>query len=69
MSEEVIFLIEESNEGGYEARALGHAIFTFGETMDELREMVKDAVRCHFADEEMPKLIRLHMVKDEVMAL
>ena len=69
MPKEVIFLIKESSESGYEAQALGHAIFTCGETMDELREMVKDAVKCHFDDEEMPKLVHLHMVKDEVMAL
>lgn len=69
MPNEVIFMVEESDEGGYEAKALGHAIFTCGETMEELREMVKDAVRCHFEDEKMPKLIHLHMVRDEVMAL
>ena len=45
---EVIFNVEESPEGGLEARALGHAIFTQGETMEELRQMVRDAVRCHF---------------------
>jgi len=69
MPNEVIFMVEESKEGGYEAHALGHAIFTCGETMEELREMVKDAVRCHFEGKEMPKLIHLHMVRDEVMAV
>ena len=44
---EIIFSVEESPEGGYEAQALGHDIFTQGETMEELREMVRDAVRCH----------------------
>ena len=47
---EVIFAVEESPEGGFEARALGHAIFTQGETMEELRQMVRDAVRCHFEE-------------------
>ena len=69
MTEEMIFLVEESDEGGYEARALGYAIFTVGDTMEELREMIKDAVRCHFDEGEMPRIVRLHMVKDEVMAL
>lgn len=64
---EIIFAVEESPEGGYEARALGHAIFTEGDTMDELREMVLDAVRCHFDDVERPQVIRLHFVKDEVI--
>lgn len=69
MPNEVIFLVEESSDGGYEAMALGHAIFTCGETMDELREMVRDAVKCHFDDKEMPRIIHLHTVKDEAMAL
>jgi hypothetical protein len=65
---EIIFEVEESPEGGYEARALGHSIFTAGDTVEELREMVRDAVRCHFEDSERPKMIRLHFVKDEVLS-
>lgn len=65
---EIIFSVQESPEGGYEARALGHDIFTQGETMEELREMVRDAVRCHFDDNSVPAVIRLHMVKDEVFS-
>jgi hypothetical protein len=57
---EIIFSVEESPEGGYEARALGHAIFTQAETLEELRAMVRDAVRCHFDDAARPRLIRLH---------
>jgi hypothetical protein len=68
MSEtEIIFSVQESVEGGYEARALGHDIFTQAENMEELREMVRDAVRCHFDDESAPAVIRLHIVKDEVI--
>ena len=63
---EVIFAVEESPEGGFEARALGYSIFTQGETMEELRQMVRDAVRCHFEDDAIPSVIRLHIVKDEV---
>ena len=69
MITEIIFLIEESPEGGYEARALGHSIHTQAETMDEIREAIEDAVRCHFDEAEMPRMIRLHMVKDEIIAL
>ncbi len=64
---EIIFEVEESPGGGFEARALGHAIFTEAETLEELREMVRDAVRCHFDPETAPRLIRLHLVKDEVI--
>ena len=63
---EVIFAVEESPEGGFQARALGYSIFTQGETMEELRQMVRDAVRCHFEDDAIPSVIRLHIVKDEV---
>ncbi len=65
--QEIIFSIEEAPEGGYTARALGHAIFTQGETIEELRQMVRDAVNCHFEKENKPRLIRLHMVKDEII--
>jgi len=66
---EVIFAVEESPEGGYEARALGHPIFTQADTMDELRAAVRDAVRCHFEPPAMPNVIRLHLVRDEVIAV
>ncbi len=55
---EVIFLVEESDEGGYEARALGFSIYTEAETLEELKEAVRDAVQCHFEEHEMPKIIR-----------
>ncbi len=65
MNKEIIFLVEESLDGGYEARALGYSIFTEGDTTEEIREKVWDAVACHFEQAEMPSLIRLHFVKDE----
>ena len=69
MSSEIIFIVEESTEGGYEAKALGHSIFTQGETMEEMLEAVRDAVRCHFEKEMRPHIIRLHLVKDELLAV
>jgi hypothetical protein len=65
---EIIFLVEEAPEGGYTARALGQAIFTEGDSEEELREMVRDAVRCHFEEPERPGVIRLHFVREEVIA-
>ena len=65
---EIIFSVHDSPEGGYEARALGHAIFTQAETMDELKTTVRDPVRCHFDDKTAPSVIRLHIVKDEVIS-
>jgi len=53
------------------AAALGYAIFTEADTLEELRRMVREAVQCHFFDfpqEERPKMIRLHLVHDEVLA-
>ena len=65
--QEIIFLVEESLEGGYQARALGHSIFTEAETMEELKAQVRDAVICHFDEPQRPRLIRLHLVKDELI--
>ena len=68
MDKEIIFLVEDSPEGGFEARALGHSVFTEAETFEELKTMVQDAVRCHFEEADRPSLIRLHQVRDEVIA-
>jgi hypothetical protein len=65
--EEIIFLVEESDEGGYTAKGMGVSIYTEADTLEELKVAVKDAVHCHF-DNNRPKLIRLHMVKEEVFA-
>lgn len=65
--EEIIFLVEESVDGGYTAKGMGVSIFSEGETIDELREKIKDAIQCHF-DEIKPRLVRLHMVKELVFA-
>jgi hypothetical protein len=66
---EIIFLIENSPEGGYEAKAIGHSIYTEADTLDELREMLRDAVACHFDEDERPQMIRLHFVQEEVIAV
>lgn len=65
---EIIFEVREDEiDGGYNARALGHSIFTQGETLEELRIMVKEAVACHF-ETEPPRIIRLHFVRDEILS-
>lgn len=66
---EIIFLVEESPKGGYQARALGESIFTEVEDLESLHVHVRDAVRCHFERNEAPKIIRLHFVREEVIAL
>ena len=65
---EIIFVIEEAVEGGFTARALGESIFTEAETFETLRQQVRDAVNCHFDEGKAPKVIRLHFVRDEVLA-
>jgi len=67
MDKEIIFLVEESPESGYEAKALGYSIFTQADTIDELKKEIRDAVKCHFEEEEMPLIIKLHIVKEEVV--
>jgi len=65
---EIIFIVEEDPEEGYTAQALGHSIFTEGETLQELKENIKDALKCHFEETEMPLLVRLHIVREEKFA-
>lgn len=66
---ELIFIVEEAPEGGYTARALGASIFTEADTLAELHAQVRDAVHCHFEEVERPKMIRLHFVREEVLAV
>lgn len=69
MVKELIFEVTEADEGGYHASALGAGIHTQAETLDELRQNVRDAVTCYFDDPATaPKIIRLHFVRDEVLA-
>lgn len=56
---EIIFLVEDSDEGGYEAKALGYAIFTEAEDLEELKNNMEDAVKCHFEENEMPSIIKI----------
>ncbi len=65
---EIIFSVQESPEGGYEARALDFSIFTQANSLEELRTMIRDAVSCHFDTAEKPSVIRLDFVKDEVIS-
>jgi len=65
---ELIFEIRDAEEGGFCARALGHAIFTEADTWEELRANVREAVLCHFDEGKAPAVIRLHRVMDELLA-
>jgi predicted RNase H-like HicB family nuclease len=68
-AKEIIFLVEEDPEGGYNARALGESIFVQAETYDELKNNIKDALECHFdSKEDIPSVIRLHVVREELFA-
>ncbi len=66
---EIIFLVEEAPDGGYAARALGESIFTQAEDLTELHKNVRDAVACHFDQGQGPSILRLHFVKEEILAL
>jgi hypothetical protein len=64
---EIIFLVEEADEGGFTARAVNEAIFTEADDLDELRRNVREAVECHFDDGHAPRVIRLHIVREEIL--
>ncbi len=65
---EIIFMVQDSLDGGLEAKAIGYSIFSEAESMEELKKNIVEAVNCHFDEGEKPKLIRLHYVKEEVIA-
>ena len=67
--DEIIFVVTEAPEGGYTARALGEAIFTEADDLASLRERVRDAVHCHFDEGSAPRVVRLHFVRDDVIAV
>ena len=65
---EIVFVVEEDPEGGYTARALGESIFTEGDTEDDIKHNVVDALRCHYDDESnIPRVIRLHFIRDKII--
>jgi hypothetical protein len=66
---ELVFLVEEAPEGGYTARALGHSVFAEADNTSDLEEQIRDAVRCHFEEDERPTAVRLHFVRDHVIAV
>ncbi len=69
MSNEIIFVVEEAPEGGYNARALGESIFTQADDFNTLKDMIREAVLCHFDLGNTPKLIRIHFVKEELITV
>ena len=69
MPTEIVFVAEEAPEGGYTARALGFSIFTKAETIEALHASVRDAVLVHFDEAERPRVIRLHFVRDQLIAV
>lgn len=65
---EIVFVVEEAPEGGFIARAVGESIFTEADDLAQLHARAREAVRCHFDEGKVPKLIRLHYVRDEIIA-
>lgn len=64
---ELIFLVEEAPEGGYTARAANLSIYTEADNLEQLRQRVREAVECHFDDGQAPQIIRLHIVREEIL--
>ena len=65
---EILFVVEEAAEGGYTESSVQASIVSEADTLEGLREAVRDAVRCHFEDADRPKMIRVHLDCDEVIA-
>ena len=68
MSMEIVFGVTQEGDGGYVAECLSHDIFTQGSTWEELRANVREAVSAYFFDQPRPSAVRLHLVRDELLA-
>ena len=66
---DLLFLVEEADHGSYRAQAVGEAIHTEADTLEELRREIRDVVQCHFEEGAAPALVRLHHVRQELRAL
>jgi predicted RNase H-like HicB family nuclease len=66
---ELVFKVIQEPDGGYVAQCLTENIVTQGDTWEELKNMVKDAVEAYFFDRPKPRSIRLHLVRDEVLSM
>ena len=66
---EIVFLVEEAPEGGFTAKALGYSIYTEADTWKDLKIAIQDALTCHFEEGEKPRLVRLHFLREEVIAV
>lgn len=66
---EIIFHVSEAPEGGYTAKAVGQSIFTEADTMETLKDMIRDAVQCHFEDDDMPKVVRIILTREEMFPM
>jgi predicted RNase H-like HicB family nuclease len=66
---EIVFLVEESQDGGYFAKALSHSIITQGDSLPELKTMISDAIKCHFEEDEMPELVHLYVTREETFVI
>lgn len=65
---ELVFEITQEADGGFVAEALGESIITQADTWDELRANVREAVKAYYFDRPAPSRLRLHLVRDEVIA-
>ncbi len=66
---EIIFHVSEAPEGGYTAKAVGQSIFTEADSLDELKDMIRDAVQCHFEDDDIPKVVRIILTREELFPM
>jgi hypothetical protein len=66
---EILFVVEEAEDGSYRASAVGQAIHTEADCLEDLHSEIRDAVHCHFEEGQAPPLIRLHHVRQELLTL
>jgi hypothetical protein len=66
---ELVFEVTQEEDGGFCAECLSENIFTQGDTWEAVRNSVREAVCAYYFDQPAaPKRIRLHLVRDELLA-
>ncbi len=69
MNDELVFEVTQDADGGYVAECLTEAIVTQGDSWEELRKNVLEAVEAYFFDRSGPASVRLRLVRDERVAV
>ena len=64
----IVFTVIQESNGGFVAECLSQDIFTQGATWEKLRANVREAVAAYFFNKLKLAVVRLHLVREELLA-